>query len=263
MYERPPPPHQDRKYAIRGVLMTRHLIMIDWADERLVSSLPLYTPPCVSPRMNLVDLLQLLQQGGSHIAFVCAGPDVANQALEDDRPIPVEAGFMGLVTLEDVLEAILQARIYDEDDVADRDLASATLTQWAAKILQRFYRRKRAMARLSIGSASELAGAFDDDAAVTSAMEGAGDGARAPSDPSGRNGFIQNPHHQQQQQPHYQQPSSPYRPASWNATMGDSNRFGATASTTEPSIPEEIDVEIFGSSSFVDPGPTEATPLLR
>lgn len=120
--------------------MTRQLIMIDWLDERPVSSLPLYYPPCISPRMNLVEVLQLLQKGGSHIAFVCAGPDLANKALEEDRAIPIEAGFMGLVTLEDVLEAILQDRIYDEEDVSDRDLASALLTQWAAKVSTRHYK---------------------------------------------------------------------------------------------------------------------------
>jgi CBS domain containing-hemolysin-like protein len=108
--------------------------MIDWLDERPVSSLPLYSPPCISPRMNLVDVLQLLQKGGSHIAFVCAGPDMANKALEEGRAIPIESGFMGLITLEDVLEAILQDHIYDEEDVSDRDLASALLTQWAAKV---------------------------------------------------------------------------------------------------------------------------------
>ena len=67
------PPNENRQYAMRGILMTRQLIMIDWEDERPVSSLPLYYPPCISPRMNLVDVLQLLQKGGSHIAFVCAG----------------------------------------------------------------------------------------------------------------------------------------------------------------------------------------------
>ena len=142
VYDPLPPPNEHRKYAVRGVLMVRQLIMIDWADERTVDSLPLYTPPCVSPRMNLVDLLQILQKGGSHIAFVCAGPDLANTALEDGKPIPVQAGFMGLVTLEDVLEAILQDRIYDEEDIAERVMAGATLTQWAKKI-QRFYRKRR------------------------------------------------------------------------------------------------------------------------
>mmetsp|Transcript_13998 Transcript_13998/g.33598 ORF Transcript_13998/g.33598 Transcript_13998/m.33598 type:complete len:782 (+) Transcript_13998:771-3116(+) len=142
VYDPLPPPNQHRKYAVRGVLMVRQLIMIDWADKRPVDSLPLYTPPCVSPRMNLVDLLQILQKGGSHIAFVCAGPDLANTALEDGKPIPIQAGFMGLVTLEDVLEAILQDRIYDEEDIAERVMAGATLTQWAKKI-QRFYRKRR------------------------------------------------------------------------------------------------------------------------
>jgi CBS domain containing-hemolysin-like protein len=144
VYERLPPPNEHRQYAMRGVLMTRQLIMIDWEDERPVSSLPIYFPPCISPRMNLVDVLQLLQKGGSHIAFVCAGPDLANDALEEERAIPIESGFMGLVTLEDVLEAILQDKIYDEEDVSDRDLASALLTQWAAKV--------RRMAELAIFS---------------------------------------------------------------------------------------------------------------
>jgi metal transporter CNNM len=130
-------PNENRQYAMRGVLMTRQLIMIDWLDNRPVSSLPLYYPPCISPRTNLVDVLQLLQKGGSHIAFVCAGPDLANKAFEENRAIPIEAGFMGLVTLEDVLEAILQDHIYDEEDVSDRDLASALLTQWAAKVSKR------------------------------------------------------------------------------------------------------------------------------
>lgn len=32
---------------------------------------------------------------------------------------------MGIVTLQDVLESVLQERIYDEEDVAQRHLASA------------------------------------------------------------------------------------------------------------------------------------------
>ena len=42
--------------------------------------------------------------------------------------IPVEAGFMGIVTLQDVLESVLQERIYDEEDIAQRHLASAGMS---------------------------------------------------------------------------------------------------------------------------------------
>lgn len=73
VYEPQPPPNEHRISKMKGILMTRQLIMIDWEDDRPVSSLPLYIPPCVSPRMNLVKLLDLLRKGGSLIAFVCAG----------------------------------------------------------------------------------------------------------------------------------------------------------------------------------------------
>jgi len=128
---------------IKGILMTRQLILIDWDDERRVDTLPIQNPPCVSPRMNLVDLLHLLQNGGSLMAFVCARPDVATKAMDEGRAIPPEGGFMGLVTLEDVLESIIQETILDEIDMTHRTLASARLTHWAATVLQRFMKKKR------------------------------------------------------------------------------------------------------------------------
>ena len=75
VYERQPPPNEHRITAVKGVLMTRQLIMVDWDHERTVASLPLYVPPCVSPRMNLVTLLGLLRKGGSLVAFICAGKE--------------------------------------------------------------------------------------------------------------------------------------------------------------------------------------------
>jgi len=143
--------------AMKGILMTRQLILIDWDDERTVSSLPIYIPPCVSPRMNLIKLLHLLRKGGSLIAFVCAGPHIAERALAECRAIPPEAGFMGLVTLQDVLESVIQERIYDEEDISEINLASAVLTNWAATVLQRFAKRQKLRRVNSIdGAASQV-----------------------------------------------------------------------------------------------------------
>lgn len=142
VYERQPPPNEHRIGTVKGVLMTRQLIMVNWDDERTVSSLPLYVPPCVSPRMNLVTLLSLLRKGGSLVAFICAGPHLAKKALREGRAIPIEAGFMGLVTLEDVLESVIQERIFDEEDIAERHLASAVLTRWAANKINQFMKQK-------------------------------------------------------------------------------------------------------------------------
>lgn len=86
--------------GILGILLTRQLIVVDWDHERELQTLTLGKAPCVSPRIDLVSLTSIFQKGGSHIAFVCAQPNIANRALDNDLAIPVEAGCMGIVTLE-------------------------------------------------------------------------------------------------------------------------------------------------------------------
>jgi metal transporter CNNM len=128
---------------VRGFLMSRQLMLVDWDHCRPVKTLPLQRPVCVSPRMNLVDLIRLFQSGGYHMTFVCGRPDLANKAFDAEKSLPTEAGFMGLVTLADIIESILQDRIYDEVEIRDRERAVLTLTRWAATKLQTFYRKKK------------------------------------------------------------------------------------------------------------------------
>jgi metal transporter CNNM len=123
---------------ICGILMTRQLILVHSTDNKKVCDLPLHSPRCIAPSMDLVALVNLFQTGGGggaigltrrsagHMAIVCAKPDLANEALQaadgssDHHPIPLEAGVMGIITMEDVLEALLQEQIYDEMDAAGR-----------------------------------------------------------------------------------------------------------------------------------------------
>jgi metal transporter CNNM len=118
VYKSPP---GDNPLAICGILMTRYLIVVNSGgatgqeEGRSVSTLPLRIPQCVPPTIALVDLLNLLQHGGSsakaggHLALVCARPDLAAAALaEPGGYVPEQAGLMGIGTLEDVLEMLLQ-----------------------------------------------------------------------------------------------------------------------------------------------------------
>jgi len=117
--------------AIRGILMTKQLIVINKSDRRAISTLPLSTPVCVSPKKNLVDLINMFQTGrGGHMALVCARPDVGNAAMEQGEALPESAGLMGVVTLEDVLEMLLQEQILDETDKLERD--ERRLAKWVA-----------------------------------------------------------------------------------------------------------------------------------
>lgn len=146
VYRRNPHDEEDVSLYV-GYLITRQLMLIDWADNRSIHTLPLTRPTCVSPRVNLVDLLRLLQTKGPLLTFVCARPDLANKALRQQGPIPVEAGLIGIISLVDIMESVLQDRIYDESDIRDRNNAVATLHRWAATKLQSFVRRRRRLLR--------------------------------------------------------------------------------------------------------------------
>ena len=120
------------KQRIRGILLTRQLIVVNKNEAVPLSGLPLYVPHCVAPSTNLVDLINLFQTGGNgrdrggHLALVCARSHVANEALERGEAIPEGAGWMGIITLEDCLEALLQEQILDEKDAAGRLVPSNT-----------------------------------------------------------------------------------------------------------------------------------------
>ncbi len=93
----PNPEKEKDKQAICGVLMTKQLIVVNMSDNRPVSTLPLHVPQCVSPKINMVDLLNLFQAGGCHLALVCTRPDIGNQALQWGLPVPETAGLLGCV----------------------------------------------------------------------------------------------------------------------------------------------------------------------
>ena len=126
-YSRIPVYEGTKKTCIVGILMTRQLILVNDTDNCPVSRLPLYMPHCIAPNTNLVDIINLFQTGGGgrnghvgHMALVFARPDIAEAALSNDEPVPDEAGWMGILTMEDCIEELLQEPIMDEMDAAGR-----------------------------------------------------------------------------------------------------------------------------------------------
>jgi len=140
-------PDAERDYsAICGILMTKQLIVVNASDRRAISTLPLNIPFCVPPSIDLVELTNWFQTGGSevqggHMAIVCARPEIADSALRNGEAIPEAAGVMGIITMEDVLENLIQEQIFDEMD--GLDFEQARRARWAYKRWQKFVNRRK------------------------------------------------------------------------------------------------------------------------
>ena len=145
-YSRVPVHDPSKTFLVYGIFKTRQLMVLNPHEPRDISTLPLIQPYCVQPQMNMLTLVNLLQEGsvgnkGGHLALVCMDPNVADLALAKGLPIPESAGIIGLVTLENCIEALIQEDIYDEFDNAEKlGLARA---RWAAGKWKAFVQKKK------------------------------------------------------------------------------------------------------------------------
>jgi len=123
-------------------------MVVNTGERRLVSNLPLIKPHCVSPNTDMQSLVNLLQTGmtagkGGHMALVCEDPSIANDALDDEETnfIPLSAGVLGIVTLENCVEVLIQEEIYDEYDQAEKQTLKRA--KWATKKWKKFVEKKK------------------------------------------------------------------------------------------------------------------------
>ena len=133
---------------ICGVLLSRQLIVVNSEESRPLQTIPLLKPHCIDKDMNMVDAVNLLQTGTvGQLAFVCDDVNVAQEALERKSLIPRGAGILGIVTLEDCLEELLQEEIYDEYDRKEKKTFERA--RWAVDKWRAFVARKRSQRKQS------------------------------------------------------------------------------------------------------------------
>ncbi|RKP14915.1 hypothetical protein BJ684DRAFT_1180, partial [Piptocephalis cylindrospora] len=93
------------KERIIGVMLVKSLILLDPDDGVPVDEVKINSIPRVSSSAPLLDLLNRFQEGNSHMAIV-----VDEEEGEKGKPL-------GIITLEDVIEELIQEEIVDETDV--------------------------------------------------------------------------------------------------------------------------------------------------
>jgi len=96
------PIYSGTREKIFGMILAKGLILIDPQDELPISKIDIRRVPFVPASMPLYNVLDIFQNGNSHLAFAVS--DV-------DHTTP-----LGLITLEDVIEEIIQEEIIDETE---------------------------------------------------------------------------------------------------------------------------------------------------
>jgi len=96
------PVYRKKKTHIIGILLVKDLIIIDPDNKISLDTLDLVMIPQVTSNTPLYDLLNHFQKGKSHMAVVIDPEDFTT--------------VLGIVTLEDIIEELLNVEILDEND---------------------------------------------------------------------------------------------------------------------------------------------------
>ena len=86
-------------------------------DNKLsLESLPIRQPLFVKPSMGLLEMLALFREEKTHIAMVTDDPYSALKCMKEGKRPSEGAEVIGMITLEDVIEEVIQGEISDETD---------------------------------------------------------------------------------------------------------------------------------------------------
>lgn len=116
-HSRVPIYQNDNRHHVVGMLLVKNLITLETDKTKsLKVQDAMNTFPLVFPdKLPLLDALNLFQTGKSHLALVTKKPNEV-QDVFDGSGLAENIKILGIITLEDVIEELIQEDIHDEAD---------------------------------------------------------------------------------------------------------------------------------------------------
>lgn len=120
---------KNNRNDVLGILRIKQLIGIDISQNKSIRQLgiKLSSALIMRPDSTAIELLREFKKGRSHMAFVTEQADEINQRAARDKISAIDLMnlrgskkplIMGIVTLEDVIEKMINIEIMDEEDYA-------------------------------------------------------------------------------------------------------------------------------------------------
>ena len=134
-YSRIPVYNNHNRNDLEGLLRIKSLIGVDFNQNKTLRQLgiALKKPLVISPRLSMIDLLREFRKGKSHMAIITEQVEelqsklglnrsnslkkensMSNKMLSSDDGKDIK--ILGIITLEDVIEKMINLDILDEDD---------------------------------------------------------------------------------------------------------------------------------------------------
>mmetsp|Transcript_96095 Transcript_96095/g.277529 ORF Transcript_96095/g.277529 Transcript_96095/m.277529 type:complete len:604 (-) Transcript_96095:119-1930(-) len=110
------PVYSGSLHNVRGFILVKTLIVVSPDEGRKVEDIETQQLVLVTPHIPMLDLLNKFQASRCHMALVCSAPEAVRKAWESGSVVPPDVHMMGIITLEDVIEKLIQEDIYDEQD---------------------------------------------------------------------------------------------------------------------------------------------------
>jgi len=107
----------DRQNIV-GFFLVKKLLNINPEKAVPLSTLDLNEPIIVSASDSLLDALNILKSGQSHLAVVSERPNELKLSMINQKVPSRDCVPIGIITIEDIFEAMIQSQIYDEEDRA-------------------------------------------------------------------------------------------------------------------------------------------------
>jgi len=98
------PVYKGKQHELIGVILVKSLILLDPDDATPLKDIRVLSLPKVDIKTSLFSIMDSFQEGKSHMAIVVD--------MSDPQRMP-----LGIITLEDVIEELIQEEIVDETDV--------------------------------------------------------------------------------------------------------------------------------------------------
>merc|ERR1711920_136063 len=113
------PVYSENQHNVRGFVLTKKMIVISPGDGTKVEDLEMAPMVLAHPDIPMLDLLNKFQADRCHIALVTSSPEVVRDAWLNNKVVPPDVHMMGIITLEDIIEKLIQEDIFDEQDERD------------------------------------------------------------------------------------------------------------------------------------------------